>query len=32
MSNNDIEFLRLLHDKIYFVANGERYYFKNGVG
>lgn len=32
MSDNDIQFLKTLHDKIYFVANGERFYFKNGVG
>ena len=29
---NELEFLKCSHDKIYFVANGERYYFKNGVG
>ena len=32
LTANELQFLRYLHDKIYFVGNGERYYFKNGVG
>ena len=32
LTANELQFLRYLHDKIYFVGNGERHYFKNGVG
>ena len=29
---NEIEFLSLLHDKIYFEVDNEKFYFQNGVG
>ena len=29
---NELEFLKLLHDKIHFVVNNEKYYFRDGVG
>ncbi len=30
--SNELNFLKTLHDKIYFKAKGQKYYFMNGVG
>ena len=29
--NEEIEFLQLLNENIYFIANGKKHYFQNGV-